>query len=44
MKRVIYAIIKFVEICKSIDPSPKYQYHLIQIVLQLDPDLVKAQK
>jgi hypothetical protein len=36
---------KFVNICKSISLSPKYQYQLLQVVLQLDPDvLVDAQK
>jgi hypothetical protein len=31
---------KFIEICKSIHRSPKYQYQLMQIVLQLDPDVL----
>jgi ParB/RepB/Spo0J family partition protein len=35
----------FVNICKSIALIPKYQYQLLQIVVQLDPDvLVEAQK
>ena len=36
---------KFVKVCKSINRSPKYQYQLMQIVLQLDPDvLIEAKK
>jgi ParB/RepB/Spo0J family partition protein len=35
----------FVNICRSIALQPKYQYQLLQIVVQLDPDvLVEAQK
>ena len=35
----------FVETCKSIGKTPKYQYQLLQIVVQIDPDvLVTAQK
>ena len=30
----------FVDVCKSIHNSPKYQYQLMQIVLQLDPDVL----
>lgn len=35
---------KFIEICKSIDHSPKFQYQLMQIVLQLDPDAISTEK
>lgn len=31
---------KFLEVCKSIAHTPKYQYQLMQIVLQLDPDVL----
>ena len=36
---------KLVQICKSIAHPPKFQNQLMQIVLQLDPDvLIEAQK
>ena len=36
---------KFIEICKSIGNAPKYQYQMLQIILQIDPDvLIHAQK
>ncbi len=36
---------KFIQICKSIAHPPKFQNQLMQIVLQLDPDvLIEAQK
>ena len=36
---------KFVEICKDIGNTPKYQYQMLQIILQVDPDvLIHAQK
>lgn len=31
---------KFIDVCKSIHNSPKYQYQMMQIVLQLDPDVL----
>ena len=36
---------KLVQICKSIAHPPKFQNRLMQIILQLDPDvLIEAQK
>ena len=36
---------KFIEICRKIAKTPKYQYQLLQIVVDLDPDvLVETQK
>jgi hypothetical protein len=32
---------KFIEICKSIPFSPKYQYQLLQLILQIPEDIMK---
>ena len=36
---------KFIEVCRSIGNAPKYQYQMLQIIFQIDPDvLIHAQK
>ena len=32
---------RFIEICKDIGFAPKYQYQLIQLVVQLKPEVLK---
>ena len=35
---------KFVEICKEVGYSPKYQYQLLQLILQVPEDIMEEVK